>query len=122
MKANPIKEKSFELAIEVVHLYHYLIREKREYILSKQILRSGTSVGANIAEGVAGQSRKDFIHCLSIAYKESQETYFWLSLLKATRFLPEEKADPCLSKCEEVIHILCAILKSSRQNTSQSRP
>ena len=116
MKSNLIKEKSFDLSKEIVYLYQYLIREKHEYILSKQILRSGTSVGANTAEGVAGQSRKDFVHCLSIAYKEAQETYFWLSLLKATNYLQAEKADPIMIKCAEVVHILCAILKTTNQN------
>ena len=80
MKTNLIKDKSFDLAKEIVVLYHYLIKEKHEYILSKQLLRAGTSVGANVAEGIAGQSRKDFGHCLNIAFKEARETYFWLTL------------------------------------------
>jgi four helix bundle protein len=117
MKTNIIKEKSFDLAKDIVLLYHFLIKEKHEYILSKQLLRSGTSVGANTAEGVAGQSRKDFIHCLNIAYKEARETFFWLSLLKETNYLKAEKADPVMSKCDEVIRILCSILKSTNQNT-----
>jgi four helix bundle protein len=117
MKTNIIKEKSFDLSKEIVFLYHFLIKEKHEYILSKQLLRAGTSVGANTAEGVAGQSRKDFCHCLNIAYKEARETFFWLSLLKETNYLTSEKAAPVLSKCDEVIRILCSILKTTNQNT-----
>jgi four helix bundle protein len=117
MKTNIIKEKSFDLSKEIVFLYQFLIKEKHEYILSKQLLRAGTSVGANTAEGVAGQSRKDFCHCLNIAYKEARETFFWLSLLKETNYLNPERADPVLSKCDETIRILCAILKTTNQST-----
>ena len=118
MKENIIKEKSFELAKEIVFLYQYLTREKREYVLSKQVLRSGTSVGANISEGTAGQSKKEFCNRLSIAYKESKETEFWLNLLNATGYLSAEKVGPGLKKCEEVIRILHAILKTATQPRS----
>ena len=117
MRTNIIKEKSFDLSKEVVLLYNHLVNEKHEYILSKQLVRAGTSVGANTAEGVAGQSRKDFCHCLNIAYKEARETYFWLSPLKETNFLAPIKANPVISKCDEVIRILCSILKATNQNT-----
>lgn len=117
MKTNIIKEKSFDLAKEIVFLYQYLLKEKREYTLSKQLLRSGTSVGANVAEGVAGQSRKDFCNCLNIAYKESRETYFWLSLLKETGYLKPEKVDRAMLQCDEVIRILCAILSTANHNS-----
>ena len=112
MKENVIRSKSFELAKEVVLLYQYLTREKREYVLSKQLLRAGTSVGANISEGVAGQSRRDFGNRLSIAYKEARETDFWIRLLCATDYLTEQKARKCQDLSDEVIRILCAILKS----------
>lgn len=112
MKENIIRSKSFELAREVVFLYQYLTREKREYVLSKQLLRAGTSVGANISEGVAGQSRRDFGNRLSIAYKEARETDFWIRLLCATNYLTEEKARKCTLLSDEVIRILCAILKT----------
>ena len=115
MKDNIISIKSFELAKEVVFLYQYLTREKHEYVLSRQVLRSGTSVGANVAEGVAGQSKKDFCHRLSIAYKESRETEFWLKLLCATGYLTFEKTDACMKKCDEVIRILFSILKTATQ-------
>ncbi len=82
MKENLIRDKSFAFAIRIINLYKYLIKDRNEYILSKQILRSGTSVGANIEEAIGGQSRKDFISKISIAYKESRETNYWLKLLK----------------------------------------
>lgn len=116
MKTNIIKEKSFDLSKDIVFLYHFLIKEKHEYILSKQLLRAGKSVGANIAEGVAGQTKKDFCHLLNIAFKESRETFFWLSLLKETNYLPDAKADPVISQCDEVIRILCSILKTANEN------
>ncbi|NQV03712.1 MAG: four helix bundle protein [Bacteroidia bacterium] len=115
MRENIILEKSFLLAKEIVFLYQFLTKEKREYVLSKQILRSGTSVGANVAEGVAGQSKKDFRHKLSIAYKEARETDFWLKLLCETGYLTREKAEPGLKICDEVIRILFTILKTSSQ-------
>ncbi len=116
MKENIIREKSFCLAKEIVMIYQYLTREKREYVLSKQILRSGTSVGANIAEGIAGQTKKDFRRKMSIAYKEARETDFWLRLLCETGYLTKEKANPSLKICDEVIRILFAILKTSSQS------
>ena len=118
MRNQIIKSKSFELAKEIVFLYQYLTREKHEYVLSKQVLRSGTSVGANIAEGTAGQSRKDFCNRLSIAYYESDETYFWLKLLCATGYLSNEKAEPEIKACDEVIRILFSILKTATEPKS----
>ncbi len=115
MKENIIKMKSLTLAKETVFLYQYLTRDKREYILSKQLLRSGTSVGANISEGVAGQSKRDFQHRMSIAYKEARETEFWLTLLCETGYLTMEKSEAARKVCDEVIRILFTILKTSSQ-------
>jgi four helix bundle protein len=117
MKENIIQVKSFDLAKEIVFLFQFLTKEKHEYILSRQILRSGTSVGANISEGIAGQSKKDFCHRLSIAYKEARETYFWLQLLCETGTLSKQKAQPALTVCDEVIRILCAILRTSSKSS-----
>ena len=117
MKPNIIKDKSFDLGKEIVLLYQLLVKDKHEYVLSKQLLRSGTSIGANTAEGISGRSRKDFYNGLSIAYKEARETFFWLTLLKETNYLTPEKVDPVLSKCDEIIRILCSILKTTNQNT-----
>jgi four helix bundle protein len=117
MNSNIVKDKSFDLSKDIVFLYQVLVKDKHEYILSKQLLRSGTSVGANTVEGIAGRSRKDFCNGLNIAYKEARETYFWLSLLKETNYLPPEKADPVLLKCDEIIRILFSIIKTTNQNT-----
>jgi four helix bundle protein len=117
MRTNIIKDKSFDFAKEIVFLYQFLTKEKREYTLSKQLLRSGTSVGANVAEGIAGQSKKDFSHYLNISYKESRESFFWLSLLKETGYINPERADPVLGKCDEIIRILCAILRTVNLNS-----
>ncbi len=116
MKENIIKDRSFELAVEIVFLYQYLTREKREYVLSKQVLQSGTSVGANISEGVAAQSKKEFCHRLSISYKEARETEFWLKLLCSTGYLTIEKATPAIKKCDEVNRLLFTILKTANQS------
>jgi four helix bundle protein len=115
MKENVIKDKSFELAKEIVFLYQYLTREKREYVLSKQMLRSGTSIGANIAEGVVGQSKREFCNRMAIAYKEACETEFWLKLLVSTGYLASEKITASQRICQKVIRILYSILKTASQ-------
>ncbi len=84
MKENVIQEKTYKFAIRAVKLYKYLVDEKREFVLSKQLLRSGTSIGANVEEAIGGQSKKDFIAKISIAYKEARETHYWLRILKDT--------------------------------------
>ncbi len=87
MKQNIIIDKSFEFAVRIVKLYKLIIKDKKEYVLSKQILRSGTSIGANIWEAVNGESKADFIHKMSIAQKECSETLYWLKLLKETDYI-----------------------------------
>ncbi|MDZ4713535.1 MAG: four helix bundle protein, partial [bacterium] len=87
MKRNIIQEKSFRFSIRITNCYKYLKDVQQEYVISKQILRSGTSIGANVEEAIGGQSEKDFINKISIAYKESRETNYWLRLLKETNFI-----------------------------------
>jgi four helix bundle protein len=89
-KDNIIQQKSFAFAIRVVNLYKFLTNEKKEFVLSKQLLRSGTFIGANVEESIGGQSEKDFLSKLSIAYKEARETMYWLKLLLATDYLKRE--------------------------------
>jgi len=103
---NIIQQKSFAFAIRIVNLYKFLTTEKKEYVLSKQLLRSGTSVGANIEESIGGQSEKDFISKISIAYKEARESVYWLKLLKATDYLSQEQADSLLKDAEELCKII----------------
>src|SRR5690606_7627823 len=102
-------------AIEIIKSYKVMIQEK-EYILSKQLLRSGTSVGANVSEAVHGQSLKDFISKLSIARKEANETLYWLNLLEATQMMQTGLSQPLIVKCEELMRILTSIIKTSQNN------
>ena len=103
---NIIQEKSFAFAVRIVNLYKYLCEEKKEFVLSKQILRSGTSIGANVEESIGGQSDKDFFAKITIAYKEARETQYWLRLLLATDYLNQEQADSLLKDAEEICKIL----------------
>src|SRR2546421_9066177 len=98
---NVVREKSFAFAVRIVNMYRLLTEQRREFVLSKQVLRSGTSIGANIEEAIGGQSRADFISKLSIAYKEARETSFWIRLLKETKYLDENEAASILNDVEE---------------------
>jgi len=114
-KNNIILTKSYQFAICIIQLYQKLSSENKEYNLSKQLLRSGTSPGANIEEGLSSQSRKDFISKFSIALKESKEAHYWLRLLRDSNYISQEIANDYLRDCEELIKILTSILKTSRQ-------
>ena len=107
-----LKEKSTIFAKRVVNLYRYLIKEYRETVLSKQILRSGTSIGANIAEAVYGSSRNDFVFKLQIARKEAAETIYWLELLFSGAYLTERQFNSLKSDCVELIAMLSSSIKS----------
>ncbi len=112
---NPIERKSFEFAVRIVRLSKHLMETKREFVLSKQVLRSGTSIGANVSEGLQGMSKKDFIAKLSIALKEAQETSYWLRLLNETDYLNESEFESLHPEVIEIIKILTSILKTSRE-------
>lgn len=112
---NIIEDKSFRFAIRIVNLYKYLCRTKKEFVLSKQLLRAGTSIGANVAESQQAQSRADFIAKLSIALKETSETKYWLRLLKATDYLTDEESRSIYADCVELEKLLVTILKSTKQ-------
>ena len=112
---NIIEDKSFRFAIRIVNLYKYLCRTKKEFVLSKQLLRAGTSIGANVAESQQAQSRADFISKLSIALKETSETKYWLRLLKATDYLTDEESRSIYADCIELEKLLVTILKSTKQ-------
>ncbi len=105
-KDNIIQQKSFAFAIRIVNVYKYLTAEKKEFVLSKQLLRSGTSIGANVEEAIGGQSDKDFLSKLSISYKEVRETIYWLKLLQATEYLSSEEASSLLIEADEICKIL----------------
>jgi four helix bundle protein len=111
-KDNIIQDKSFDFAVRVVKLYRHLTENKKEYVLSKQLLRSGTSIGANVEEAIGGQTRKDFGTKINLAYKEARETRYWLRLMKATDYLSESEANSMLNDCDENLKILAAITKT----------
>ena len=113
VRENIIVSKSYSFALEIIKLYKSLIKQN-EYVLSKQILRSGTSIGANIHEAIAGQSKKDFVYKLGIALKEARETSYWLNLLKDSDFLPLEKFTEIYKSCEELIKILNSIILTTK--------
>ena len=113
---NLIQTKSYEFAIRLVRLHQYLTEGQKEFILSKQLVRSGTSIGANVEEAIGAQSKKDFIAKLSIAFKEARETHYWLRLLRDTSYLTPDQAESLLSDCTSILKILTAILKSSKRS------
>ena len=112
---NAIRDKSKAFAIRIVKLYQYLSGTKREYILSKQLLRSGTSIGANVYEALHGQSKADFIAKLSISLKEASETGYWLEILSETGYIESREYESMKTDCDELMKILTSILKSSRK-------
>ena len=106
------KDKSFKFAVRCIRLYLYLRDTKREYDISRQLLRSGTSIGANIREGLYAQSKADFLSKFSIAKKEAAETEYWLELLKETEIISPSQADSMLDDCRELLRILVASCKT----------
>ena len=113
---NIVQQKSYNYAIRIIKLYQYLAAEKKEYELSKQILRSGTSIGANIEEAVGGLSKKDFLAKLGISYREARETNYWLRLLKDTGYINNEQFSSLISDLEEILRIITAIQKTTKRN------
>ena len=119
MKENIIRDKSYVFAIRIVNLYKYLAFEKKEYILSKQVLRSGTSIGANIEESIGGSSNKDFLSKIAISYKEARETKYWIRLLRDTNFIKKEAANSLLTDCEELVRIMGKIQVTMKDKINQ---
>ena len=119
MKDNIILDKSFTFAVRVVKLYKYLCDDKKEYVLSKQLLRCGTSIGANINEAQAGQSKADFISKMSISSKEARESKYWIDLLVRTDYLNmnDQHTKSLVNDIEEIIKLLTSIVKSSKENS-----
>ena len=111
---NAVKEKSVRFAVRIVEMYKYLSDTKQEYVMSKQLLRSGTSIGANVCEGVYAQSRSDFISKMSIALKEAAETEYWLELLSKTGYVSEKQHASINEDCGELIKLLAAIVKNTK--------
>ena len=114
MKNNIIQARSFAFSLQLIEMYKQMI-EQREYVLSRQLLRSGTSIGANIEEAIAGQSKRDFLSKMTIALKECRETHYWLRLLSHSQLLKLD-FNKLLKECEELLNILSAIVKTTRGN------
>ncbi len=117
-KGNVIQDKSYAFALRVVKLYQFLANDKKEFVLSKQVLRSGTSIGANIEEAIGGQSGKDFQSKMAIAYKEARETHYWIRLLRDSGYLTDNDAETILSDCEELMKIPGSIQKTMKNRNS----
>ncbi len=116
MRENIVKDKSFTFALRIVRLYQFLCKKKKEYVLSKQLLRSGTSVGAIIRGAEYAESKKDFIHKMSIAQKEINETIYWIELLKEADYLTVEQFDSINNDAVELIKLITSIVKSAKAN------
>ncbi|MFM7614493.1 MAG: four helix bundle protein [Synechococcales cyanobacterium] len=116
MRDNVVKNKSFDFAIRIVNLSKYLVEQKREYVLSKQVLRSGTAIGALIRESEQAESKADFIHKLAIALKEANETDYLLDLLHKTEYLEDKHHESPKTDITELIKLLITIIKSSKNN------
>lgn len=114
MKENILKDKSFNFAIRIVNLYKFLKKEHSEYILSQQLIRSGTSIGAIVREAEHAESLKDFVHKLSIGLKEANESKYWLDLLYATELITKKMFESINKDCEELLKLLIASVKTSK--------
>lgn len=113
---NVIEEKSFDFAVRIINLYKYLTEQKKEYVLAKQLLKAGTSIGANVAEGERGQSKADFNAKMNIALKEANETYYWLRLLHRTQYITENEFQNIENDINEIISILVSICKKTNNS------
>lgn len=111
---NTIVNKSKAFAVRIINLYKYLSAEKKEFVLSKQLLRSGTSIGANVKEAIRGQSREDFAYKMNVSLKEASESEYWLELLYETGYITKQQFDSVISDCTELIRLLTAIVKTCR--------
>ena len=116
MKENPLIDKSISFASRIIKLHQYLIKTQKETIISKQIVRSGTSIGANINEANYGQSKADFISKMHIALKETAETEYWLKLLTISDFITEDMGKSLLNDCLEIKRILIASINTAKEN------
>lgn len=115
MSENIVKNKSFSFAIKLVKIFQTLVNDKKEYILSKQVLRSGTSVGAMVRQAEHAESKSDFIHKMAIAQKEINETIYWLELLKETEYISSENFESINSDAVEILKLITSIIKTTKQ-------
>lgn len=121
MQKDALKDKSFAFAIRIVRLSQYMQDQHKEYVLSRQILKSGTSIGALVREAKYAQSTLDFIHKLSIALKEANETHYWLSLLHDTDYIEEKLFNSLLQDCDELISLLVSSVKTLKNKLTKNK-
>ena len=114
-EGNIILQKGYSFALAIIKLYKFLSTEKKEFVLSKQILKSGTSIGANINEALSSESKKDFVHKLGIALKESRETSYWLNLLKDSEYITDQQFNELATECNALIRILSSIILTTKE-------
>lgn len=119
MKENIAEQKSFNFAVKIIKLAGWLKEYKKDFIISDQIFRSGTSIGANVAEAQCAITRKDFSAKISISYKECSETKYWLKLLKEVEYITKEQFEPLFADCMDLMRILSATMKTVKQNNDQ---
>ncbi len=119
MKNNLIEEKSFKFSIFIIQLYRDLIENKNEFILSKQLLKSGTSIGANVKEALRGQSKRDFLSKMNISLKEANECEYWIKLLVETEYLQYDTGNLALNQCNELCRILNSIVKTTQKSINE---
>lgn len=115
---NIVQEKSYAFALRILKLYQQLVEQNKEYVLSKQVLRSGTSIGANVEEAIGGQSGRDFSAKMSIAYKEARETHYWLRLLRDSGCLGDVESASIIEDCEEILKLTGSIIKTMKKKES----
>ncbi|MEI6078507.1 MAG: four helix bundle protein [Verrucomicrobiota bacterium] len=116
MRSNAVKEKSFAFALRIVNLHRFLATEKKEFVLSKQLLRSGTAIGALVREAEQAESKPDFIHKMAIALKEANETEYWILLLRETNYLTVKESKSILADTVELLKLLTSIIKSAKRS------
>lgn len=116
MGDKTVKEKSFAFALRIVKLYNYMIEQNKEFVMSKQLLRSGTSIGALVREAAHGESKADFIHKMAIAQKEANETEYWIELLFQSGYLEEKQYKSISKDCIEICKMLSSIIITSKKN------
>jgi four helix bundle protein len=112
---NVVQEKSYAFALRMVRMYQHLTEQGKEWVLSKQVLRSGTSIGANVEEAIGGQSDRDFLAKFNVAYKEARETHYWLRLLRDSGYLTDAEAASMIADCEELLKLTGSIIKTMKQ-------
>lgn len=119
-KENAIRDKSFQFALRIVKLYQHMVKDKKEFVISKQILRSGTAIGAMVEEALHGESRADFVHKLGMAKKEAYETQYWIRLLRESNLLAAKAAQSILEDNEEISRLLTSIILTAKSRARNS--